>query len=309
MMPFVKRRFSVAEEMPAFLYLIRQHHLTPPNAQSLIRRGRLLVDGISMVHPGKRICGDIELVFFEPASRGIAPVFETNDFALFEKSSGLLVHPKTMETEYSLLDEIRHFCGSNANAVHRIDMETSGIVMASKHKGSESTLKLLFEARGIQKSYLAWVDGYLDKPFKVDAPLLVREDYSDDKHKICVDESGKEALTYFEPLEYDHGLDATLLACYPHTGRTHQIRVHLFHVKHPILGDPLYGVPFKIANDYLDGVLSQEERIVQMGAPRLLLHAQSLKFHYGSEFEIYSKIDFRDAKLLITPSQIRKFNK
>jgi 23S rRNA pseudouridine1911/1915/1917 synthase len=108
-------------------------------------------------------------------------------------------------------------------------------------------------------------------------------------------------------LSYDEKLDASLLACYPHTGRTHQIRVHLFHVKHPILGDPIYGCSFEAANRYLEGELTGEERMRETGASRLMLHAQSLKFHYKSDFEIHSRIDFEGMKAMICEKEKRVF--
>ena len=299
-MPFVKKSFIVLEEIQAFLYLIRTFNMRQGDTQRLIARGRLLIDGESMFDSSARISGKIELVYFESRSRGVSPLFQTKDFLIYEKESGLLVHPNTMATEYSLLDEIRDYAGDDANAVHRIDMETSGLLMASKNKKSEPSLKMLFEKRNIKKSYLAWVDGIIDNPFQVDAPLKKRDDYEFNKHKVCVDEKrGKYAETYFKPLRYDEQLDATLLACYPHTGRTHQIRVHLFHVKHPILGDPIYGSSFEAANNYLEGRLKDEDRMKETGASRLMLHAQSLKFHYKSDFEIVSKIDFEKMKSLI----------
>ncbi len=261
-----------------------------------------------MFDSSRKIIGDIELVYFEALSRGVSPLFEAKNFLIYEKESGVLVHPNTMATEYSLLDEIRNYAGDDANAVHRIDMETSGLLMASKDKGSEPSLKMLFEKRKIQKSYLAWVDGTIDNPFQVDASLKIRDDYEFNKHKVCVDEEGKCAETYFKPLSYNEQLGATLLACYPHTGRTHQIRVHLFHVKHPILGDPIYGSSFEAANDYLEGRLSDGDRLIETGASRLLLHAQSLKFHYGSDYEIVSKVNFVEMKNLISEKELRKFN-
>ncbi len=306
--PFIKKTFHVKEEILAFVFLIRQFGMTQGEAQRLIDRGRLLVDGKSMLDKSARIVGEVEVVYFEAKGRGVSPVFANADFALFEKESGVLVHPKTMQTPYSMLDEIRTFAGDRANAVHRIDMETSGLLMASRHKKSERFLKNAFESRTIEKSYLAWVDGCIEDPFQVNEALRVRDDYSRDKHKVCVSSEGKKAETYFEPLEYDPSLDATLLACYPHTGRTHQIRVHLFHVKHPILGDPIYGASFQSANDYLEGVLSEEERMIEMGAPRLLLHAQSLKFRYKSKFELHSRVDFREMKKMICNKEERKVN-
>lgn len=298
----------VPEDIQAFLYLIRTFNMRQGDAQRLIARGRLLIDGESMFDSSRKIIGEIELVYFEAKSRGVSPLFEAKDFLIYEKESGVLVHPNTMATEYSLLDEIRDYAGDDANAVHRIDMETSGLLMASKDKRSEPSLKMLFEQRKIKKSYLAWVDGAIDNPFQVDRSIKIRDDYEFNKHKVCIDDLGKHAQTYFEPLYYDDKLDATLLGCYPHTGRTHQIRVHLFHVKHPILGDPIYGSSFEAANDYLEGRLKNEDRLRETGASRLMLHAQSLKFHYKSDFEIVSKINFEEMKSLICKKELRKFN-
>ncbi len=308
-MPFVKKCFVVPEEIQAFLYLVRTFKMRQGDAQRLIARGRMLIGGESMFDSSRRIVGSIELVYFEAQSRGETPLFETKDFLIYEKESGVLVHPNTMATEYSLLDEIRHHAGDDANAVHRIDMETSGLLMASKNKRSEPSLKMLFEQRKIQKSYLAWVDGNIDNPFQVDKSIKIRDDYEFNKHKVCVDDSGKQAQTYFKPLHYDEALDSTLLACFPHTGRTHQIRIHLFHVKHPILGDPIYGNSFEAANEYLEGRLKTEDRLRETGASRLMLHAQSLKFHYKSDYELVSRVDFRGMKDLILGKDLRRFNK
>jgi len=307
-MPFVKKSFTIVEEIPAFLYLIRTFNMKQGEAQSLISRGRLLIGGESMRDSSRVIFGEIELVYFEPKSRGVSPLFRTKDFMLFEKESGVLVHPNTMATEYSMLDEIRHISGRYANAVHRIDMETSGLLMASSHKSAESSLKMLFENRVIKKSYLAWVDGKITKEFEVSEPLKVRNDYSQCKHKVEVHPEGKASLTYFKPIKYNEDLDATLIACYPHTGRTHQIRVHLFHVKHPILGDPIYGTSFQASNDYLEWQLSAEDRYVSTGATRLMLHAQSLRFHYKSDFYIESRVDFEGMKEEICGKGKRVFN-
>jgi 23S rRNA pseudouridine1911/1915/1917 synthase len=307
-MPFVKEKFTVPKKMPAFLFIMRTFNFTQGQAQRVLAKGRLLIDGVSIFNTGESIEGEVEVVYFKPDSKGNRPLFQNKDFMIFEKFSGVLVHPNTMATPYSLLDEIRTIAGDSANAVHRIDMETSGLLLASKHKKAESYLKSSFESRTITKSYLAWVDGKLTDPFSVSDPIKINNDYSQIKHKVFISEKGKASHTDFTPLEYDETLDATLVACYPHTGRTHQIRVHLFHVKHPILGDPIYGCTFQDSNDYLEDILSPEERLVKTGARRLMLHAQSLRFPYGAKYHIESKVDFGGMRDLISPKQKRKFN-
>lgn len=307
-MPFVKEKFTVPQKMPAFLFIMHTFNFTQGQAQRVLAKGRLLINGISIFNTGSMIEGDVEIVYFSPSSKGNMPLFHNKDFMVFEKYSGVLVHPNTMATPYSLLDEIRTIAGDNANAVHRIDMETSGLLLASKHKKAESYLKMSFENRSIQKSYLAWVDGKLTEPFSVSEAIKINNDYSQTKHKVFISPEGKASHTDFTPLDYDETLDATLVACYPHTGRTHQIRIHLFHVKHPILGDPIYGTTFEVANDYLEQRLGEEDRMMEMGATRLMLHAQSLTFNYGSKFHIESKNDFKGMKNLIYQKEKRKFN-
>jgi len=310
-MPFVKEKFFIKEESLAFIYIMREFNYTQGEAQRLIARGRLIIDNQSMTMSNKKIQGEVEIVYFKPSSRGLKPIFQTFDFMVFDKPSGVLVHPKKMTTPYSMLDEVRSFAGQNANGCHRIDMETSGLFLASKSKLSETSLKMLFQEREIQKSYLAWVDGELKEDFIVDEPILTLPNgYTKSKHKVAISKDGKRALTTFQPLSYNKDLDTTLVACYPHTGRTHQIRLHLFHVKHPIIGDPIYGTDFNISDKYLENNLSLDERKIYTGAKRLLLHAQSLRFSYkGNKYIIYSKEDFKRAKALIIEPINRKFNK
>ncbi len=306
-MPFVKRPFQIEKPIKAFLFAIRQFNFTQGQAQSLISRGRILVNGESIYDTGAVIEGDIEVVYFEPKSRGLDPIFVDQNFLIFDKPSGVLVHPNTMATEYSMLDEIRQHSGQNANASHRIDMETSGLLLASRHKAGERIIKALFEYKNITKRYLAWVTGELTEPFEVEASISIRDDYSQNKHKVEINPKGKYAKTLFNPLFYDKELDTTLVECSPITGRTHQIRIHLFHVKHPILGDPIYGTAFEVSDSYLNGTLSPEERYLATGATRLMLHAYRLDFPYNCHYTIVSRVDFKNAKGEICPKESRSF--
>jgi len=295
-MPFVKRPFHIEKPIKAFLFAMRKFNFTQGEAQRLVAKGRIIIDGKSIYHTGTIIGGDIEVVYFEPKSRGVKPIFVNKDFLVYDKPSGVLVHPNTMATEYSMLDEVRSHSGQNANGVHRIDMETSGLLLASRHKTAERFLKSAFEKKAIQKYYLAWVRGEVISPFIVEEPIRTRDDYSTNKHKVEISDSGKYAKTEFKPIYYDKKYNATLIECKPLTGRTHQIRIHLFHVKHSILGDPIYGTDFETANKYLDGTLSEDERYRATGAIRLLLHANSLEFTYGCKYHIVSEVDFFEAK-------------
>jgi 23S rRNA pseudouridine1911/1915/1917 synthase len=110
---------------------------------------------------------------------------------------------------------------------------------------------------------------------------------------VHVDERGKSSQTIIRPLHYYPEHNMTMVEASPLTGRTHQIRVHLFHVKHPIVGDPIYGQEFDDVVKFLDKVITPEERLKKSGSPRLLLHAHSLEFHYNDiRFHIVSQEDF-----------------
>lgn len=306
-MPFVKRPFHVEKPIKAFLFIMKQFNFTQGQAQRLIAKGRIIISGESIYYTGQIIEGDIEVVYFEPKSRGVKPIFVDKNFLVFDKPSGVLVHPNTMATEYSMLDEVRTHSGQNANGTHRIDMETSGLFLASRHKNAERFLKGSFERKRIQKQYLAWVVGEVKESFVVEESISVRNDYTTCKHKVKICKEGKYAKTEFNPLEYDEKLDTTLLECKPLTGRLHQIRLHLFHVKHPILGDPIYGTSFEASDKYLDMNITDEERLIATGASRLMLHANSLLFPYGSTYHIKSKVDFRKAKSEICGKDLRLF--
>jgi len=295
-MPFVKRPFHIEKPIKAFLFAMRKFNFTQGEAQRLVAKGRIIIDGKSIYHTGTIIEGDIEVVYFEPKSRGVKPIFVNKDFLVYDKPSGILVHPNTMATEYSMLDEVRSHSGQNANGVHRIDMETSGLLLASRHKNAERFLKSSFERKAIQKYYLAWVRGEVVSPFIVEEPIRTRDDYSTSKHKVEISDSGKYAKTEFKPIHYDKKYNSTLIECKPLTGRTHQIRIHLFHVKHPIIGDPIYGTDFEYADKYLEGTITEDERYRATGATRLLLHANSLEFTYGCKYHIVSRVNFLKAR-------------
>jgi 23S rRNA pseudouridine1911/1915/1917 synthase len=306
-MPFVKRPFHVKNPTKAFLYIMSQLNFTQGEAQRLIAKGRILIDGQSIYNTGATIQGDIEVVYFEPKSRGEKPIFVDKNFLVFDKPSGVLVHPNTMATEYSMLDEVRAHSGQNANGTHRIDMETSGLFLASRNKEAERYLKSSFENKTIQKQYLAWVTGKMRESIIVEEPIKVRNDYTTSKHKVEISPDGKKAKTAFTPLLYDEELDTTLVECKPFTGRLHQIRIHLFHVKHPILGDPIYGTSFEASDKYLEMNITEKERLIETGATRLLLHANRLEFPYGANYNISTKVDFRESKKEICPKEKRRF--
>lgn len=167
---------------------------------------------------------------------------------------------------------------------------------AARNKFSERTIKMMFENRQITKHYLALVRGNLEHELDIQEPLLRREDSDSIVRMIVkVHPEGKSSRTFIKPLQYFPDLNATLVEASPLTGRQHQIRVHLFHVKHPIIGDPIYGQDENDAVRFLDKVMESTERFNNTGASRLLLHAHCLEFDYSDvSYKIVSKENFID---------------
>lgn len=288
------QKLFAKEPQKAFLFLIRELGLTQKEAQRLIAKGRLHVNGQPMTESSAEITGAFEFITFEPLSRSLEPIFVEDDFAVYEKPSGLLIHPQNRHTPYSLIDEIKYQFGKDANIVHRIDQETSGLILAARNKDAERTLKIMFQERNVEKEYLALVHGHLQTSITVNEPLARLGDESPVVRMLVkVDPGGKPSQTSLHPIRYFDELNATLIKAIPFTGRQHQIRVHLFHMKHPIVGDPIYGQSSDQIVKYLDRLLPEDERIRLTGANRLLLHADVLRFTYNNrEYVIRSKSDF-----------------
>ncbi len=289
---YILKKFFLERKVKAFKFLIDNFDLSMRDAQRWIDKKRLSVDGEVVIQKSLDIQGEIGVIVFESTTRGLCPIFETKEFAVYDKPSGVLIHPANRFTEYSLTHEVKHRFGNDANITHRIDKETSGLVVVAKVKEAEREIKQLFESREVKKSYLAYVKGKLTEKFLIDAPIAKNRNFDAIKLKVQIAEDGKSSQTYIEPLSYHDSKDLTLIKATPLTGRQHQIRVHMFHVKHPILGDPIYGVETEIADAYLNGKLSNEDRIKYTGASRLMLHAHTIEFVYKNRYKIVSKMPF-----------------
>ena len=294
-MPFVKKKMFLKKKKKAFLFLIEELGYTQRESQRFISKGRILVNGEMMLKTAGEIQGEFEFIYFEPITKGLIPNHVDEEFVLFDKPSGVLIHPQTKATPYSLIDELKYQFGRDANIAHRLDQETSGLVLCARNKVSEREIKMMFQEREMEKKYLALVHGEFKEKLCIEEPLLRSKAQSAIVRMVVkVDESGKASKTDVRPLEYFSDLDMTLVECSPFTGRQHQIRVHLFHVKHPIVGDPIYGQTEVDRTKFLDRVLTPQERVEKSGATRLLLHANELKFNlYAKDYHFRSKVDFR----------------
>jgi len=294
-LPFVKNKYIVKTKQRAVFYLMNELGYSQRESQRFISKGRVLVNGEKMIKTAGEIEGEIEFIHFEPITKGLKPTYESEEFVVFDKPSGVLVHPQTKRTPYSLIDELKFQYGRDANIAHRIDQETSGLVLCAKNKTSEREIKMMFQERDMKKKYFAMVHGEMKEELIVEAPLLRSQDQSSAMVRMIVKvhEDGKASKTSFKPLDYFPEKDMTLVECSPHTGRQHQIRVHLFHVKHTIVGEPIYGQTEDMLVNFLDKKLSPLDRINNGGASRLLLHACELEFElYSTVYNIKSKIDF-----------------
>lgn len=274
---YVRKQFFVDGVKPID-FLSRSLQLPKFFVARLIDRKMVLCNDEPISKKGEECFGVLKIMYHSPKPTGLLPILQTKDFAVFDKPSMLLVHPNGFNDEPSLLDDIRYLFGYEANLAHRLDRQTSGLVLVAKTKASQGELKTLFAQKMVTKTYYALVKGRLEKPILIDAKIRVGKQRRGNIPSIMseVSKDGQNARTMVYPIEYTK--NTTLVKALPITGKTHQIRVHLCHIGHAILGDTLYGVSLDIANDYLDGKPLDLEKTT--GASRLMLEAYSLEFMY-----------------------------
>ena len=141
-MPFTLKKIKAIKDKKLSLFLLQDLKINHRNAQRYASRGRIFDESMTAIKPGDLIPDEyIYMAVFEGVSRGLRPILEFEEFAIFDKPTHLMVHPISKNTQYSLLDEIRFHFGENANLIHRIDAKTSGLVIVGKNKKSEKILK------------------------------------------------------------------------------------------------------------------------------------------------------------------------
>jgi len=289
-MGFVTKEFEIKNKK-ILNFLVETLGFSLREAKRAIDRGRVSINGKRVTKKSQIGNGILKCIVFEPNGYGLKPIFETDHFAVFDKPSGIAIHPKKLANTKSLLDDVRVLYGNEANLVHRLDKETSGLIIASKNKFSESILKKAFQNKEIKKKYLALIKGNLDKEITIKKPIAVNKD-ENIKVKVVIDKNGKDAITIIKPIKKIKNF--TLVECIPLTGRQHQIRVHLYSIGHPIVGDPLYGVDNDFANRYLNKEITYDERIQKTFANRLMLHAYYLEFNFWNNKYIITSKSFEE---------------
>ena len=242
-------------------------------AASLMEEGYCLLAGEPCRKAGTKPVPGREVVLTIPAPKEAAPraeniplniLWEDPDLAVVVKPRGMVVHPAAGHSEGTLvnallgnLEELSGIGGEiRPGIVHRLDKDTSGVMMVAKNDETQTELSRMLKDREIEKHYLALTEGLMKEPQGVIKAPVGRS--RKDRKKMAVDPEGRPAVTEWRVVA--EGKDCSLLDVHILTGRTHQIRVHMRSILHPVCGDPLYG--------YAKGAK----------VPCLMLHARSLSF-------------------------------
>lgn len=263
--------------------------------QELIKAGGVKVNGKVVKQSFILSSGDkIELTLPKLPEREITPeeiplniIYEDNDIIIINKQIDMVVHPARGNRRGTLVnalafyfDELSSGLGElRPGIVHRLDRNTSGVMVATKNDITQWKIAKQFELRTIKKTYLAIVHGTpeLDSDC-IKAPLGVHPKI---REKYAVrPEIGKEAITFYEVLESFRGY--SMLKLIPKTGRTHQIRVHLSYIKHPVVADDMYGGKIVYPWQLKDAEPIVEEPVIK----RCALHASTLEFRHPTKDEI-----------------------
>ncbi|AMV61509.1 RluA family pseudouridine synthase [Pediococcus damnosus] len=226
--------------------------LTRSHIQSLIKRDRILVNGEKIknkyqVKTGDQIevqDSDTQPTELEPEDIPLDIVYEDDDVIVVNKPQGMVVHPAAGHPNHTLVNALLfHSPLATINGefrpgiVHRIDKDTSGLLMVAKNDKAQQSLSAQLKAKTNTRLYIALVHGNIKEDNgKIDAPIGRSPK---DRKKQAIVADGRPAVTHFKVLKR-YG-EYTLIQCKLETGRTHQIRVHLKYIGHPVAGDPLYG--------------------------------------------------------------------
>ena len=300
---------EAGERLDSFLAR-RDKRFSRNRFKALIKDGQVTVGGRTLSEPNYRVnVGDI-IAFTVPELQDSTPlpeaiplnvVFEDAELIVIDKPAGLVVHPAAGNWTGTLVNALLHHCGDSLSGiggvrrpgiVHRLDKETSGLIVVAKSDPAHRGLAAQFADHGrkgpMRRAYLALVWG-APMPAKgvIDAPL--ERDVRNRLKRAAVKSGGRAALTRYEtverfPADTTRPAIAALVRCQLETGRTHQIRVHMAHIGHPLIGDPVYGAGFATKAETVPALLGKRVRKF----PRQALHAAVLRFEHPVSGEVLS---------------------
>ncbi len=260
--------------------------LSRERVKALIADGAVLIDGRAATNGSAKVPAGAGFTIALPPTAPLEAaaqnlpliiVFEDEHLIVVDKAAGMVVHPAAGNPDRTLVNALLHHCagrlsGINGVArpgiVHRIDKDTSGLLVVAKTDAAHEGLAAQFAEHSIDRRYLAVCAGHPSPPEGTIATRLGRSDADRKKMAVLPDDSrrGKRAVTHYRTRR---GLDrAALIECQLETGRTHQVRVHCASIGHPLLGDPVYGRTPKALRPLLD----------RLGFRRQALHAAELGF-------------------------------
>ena len=265
-------------------YLAKELNISRSKVQKLIKQGLVIVNEkvISsnyIVKVGDFISVNDDLdydISLEPEDIEIDVVYEDCDLLVINKASGMVVHPAPGHYSHTLVNALLYrfqISGGEKNRpgiVHRLDKDTSGLMMVAKGEKTHEKLSRMIANKEVERHYLAIVDGVIKHDTgTIDAPI--GRDANNRQKMAVTDVHGKEAVTHFRVLETFS--NHTLVECILETGRTHQIRVHMAYIGHPVSNDPLYG----------------RGKSTEFGQ---MLHSKSIKFkHPTTGKELFFEVD------------------
>jgi len=267
-------------------------NLSRSRVKQFIEEGRVQRDGAWLTQPAEPVRAGCLYTVTPPVPVSARPeaqaiafdiLYEDSDLIVLDKPAGLVVHPAPGNYDGTLVNALLAHCGDTLpgiggekrpGIVHRLDKDTSGVMVVAKTEQAMTALSALFLARDLDRAYLALCWG-TPSPTSGDIEGAIGRDPKDRKRMALVQHGGKAALTHYRTLA-SAGLSASLISCKLATGRTHQIRVHLASIGHPIVGDPVYlrRIPSAAKS------MPVETREILLDFPRQALHATRLGFRH-----------------------------